>query len=72
MFVKVSHFHPTLIFVGKGLAALGWALALPVNVRLGKKGLAYYDTEMITPVKGFRVHHGTCLTCKHYASRWQN
>ncbi len=55
MFVKVSHFHPTLIFVGKGFVTIGWALTLPVNVRLGRKGLAYYDTEMITAVKGFRV-----------------
>jgi hypothetical protein len=61
--------QPSIIFVGKGRSLLstespsrcstfGWALALLVNIRLGRKlcqeqTLAYYEISSITEVKSF-------------------
>jgi hypothetical protein len=51
----------------------GKLLALPVNTRVGRKGLrvtntlAYYNIEIITAVKNIDQVPGTC-TIKHYGS----
>ncbi len=51
----------------------GRLLALPVNIRVGRKGLkvtntlAYYNIEIITAVKNIDQVPGAC-TMKHYGS----
>ncbi len=68
MFATTYPVHPSLIFAGKAgslesckVIHSGRLLALPKNIRLGRKGmevaktLAYYSTATITIVKSFIV-----------------
>jgi hypothetical protein len=58
-------------------ASDGQAPALPVNIRLGWKGLpetntlAYYENPLITAAKSFIVQAPEVQTCdKHFSSLW--
>ncbi len=69
MFATPTHFHPSLIFVGKDRSLpLEWSpirgstligYSLPGNIRVGfeeANTIAHYDTATITTVKSFIVH----------------